>query len=63
MDEAGRLKYEAQSKDLRLELKTWESDFAKSHNGSKPGRDDIKANPKISMALTTSQLVAHFLIS
>lgn len=52
MDEADRLRYEAQSKDLRLELKTWESDFAKSHNGSKPGRDDIKANPKIGMALT-----------
>lgn len=47
MDEADRPRYEAQSKDLRLELKTWESDFAKSHNGSKPGRDDIKANPKI----------------
>lgn len=49
MDEADRQRYETQSKDLRLELKTWESDFAKSHNGSKPGRDDIKANPKIGM--------------
>ncbi|KUI61691.1 DNA replication regulator SLD2 [Cytospora mali] len=47
MDEADRLKYETQSKDLRLELKTWELDFAKSHNGSKPSRDDIKGNPKI----------------
>lgn len=52
MDEADRQKYETQSKDLRLELKTWELDFAKSHNGSKPGRHDIKANPKIGMLLT-----------
>ncbi|ROW09954.1 hypothetical protein VPNG_06347 [Cytospora leucostoma] len=47
MNEADRLQYETQSKDLRLELKTWELDFAKKHNGSKPGRGDIKANPNI----------------
>ncbi|KAK7732256.1 hypothetical protein SLS53_008545 [Cytospora paraplurivora] len=47
MNEADRLQYETQSKELRLELKTWELDFAKRHNGSKPGRDDIKANPNI----------------
>lgn len=49
MDEADRLQYETQSKSLRLELKTWESDFAKGHNGNKPSRDDIKGDPKIGM--------------
>ena len=32
---------------LRLELKAWEADFAASHQGQKPTRDDIKQNPDI----------------
>lgn len=30
-----------------MKLKDWELEFAKSHGGAKPTRDDIKANPKI----------------
>ncbi|KAG8162496.1 hypothetical protein KVR01_008261 [Diaporthe batatas] len=47
MDEADRQRYETQSKELRVKLKEWELEFAKSHGGAKPARDDIKANPKI----------------
>jgi hypothetical protein len=32
---------------LRLELKQWEKDFVDSHDGRKPGREDIKKNPEI----------------
>ncbi|KKY34435.1 putative dna replication regulator sld2 [Diaporthe ampelina] len=47
MDEEDRQRYETQSKELRVKLKDWELEFAKSHGGAKPTRDDIKANPKI----------------
>lgn len=47
MEEADRQRYETQSKELRVKLKEWELEFAKSHGGAKPTRDDIKANPKI----------------
>ncbi|KAK2607973.1 hypothetical protein N8I77_006612 [Diaporthe amygdali] len=47
MDEADRQRYETQSKELRVKLKDWELEFAKTHGGAKPTRDDIKANPKI----------------
>lgn len=47
MDEADRQRYETQSKELRVKLKDWELEFARSHGGAKPTRDDIKANPKI----------------
>ncbi|KAL1873882.1 hypothetical protein Daus18300_003754 [Diaporthe australafricana] len=47
MDEAARQRYETQSKELRVKLKDWELEFAKTHAGAKPTRDDIKANPKI----------------
>lgn len=47
MDEADRQRYETQSKELRVKLKDWELEFAKSHGGAKPTRDDIKANPQI----------------
>ena len=33
---------------LRLELKAWEAEFAASHNGKKPNREDIKQDPNIS---------------
>jgi DNA replication regulator SLD2 len=47
MDETNRQHYETQSRELRVKLKEWELEFAKSHGGAKPTRDDIKANPKI----------------
>lgn len=47
MDEATRQHYEVQSKELRLKVKTWEAVFQKDHDGKKPGKDDIRRNPKI----------------
>ncbi|KAK0725430.1 DNA replication/checkpoint protein [Lasiosphaeris hirsuta] len=47
MDKQAKAKYETQSQELRVQLKIWENDWAKSHNGKKPGRDDIKQNPDI----------------
>lgn len=46
MDERSKAEYESQAQALRADLKKWESDWVKAH-GSKPGRDDIKANPDI----------------
>ncbi|CAN8105109.1 unnamed protein product [Discula destructiva] len=42
MDSPTRQRYEMQSKDLRVKIKSWEVDFCKAHNGNKPGRKDIK---------------------
>lgn len=39
--------YEAKSQALRLELKQWENDWVKTHDGKKPSRADIKANEEI----------------
>ncbi|KAH7159669.1 DNA replication/checkpoint protein [Dactylonectria estremocensis] len=47
MDDVNRAEYETQSTQLRADLKLWENDWAKTHNGQKPGREDIKANPDI----------------
>ncbi|KAL6414474.1 DNA replication regulator sld2 [Ilyonectria robusta] len=47
MDDATKAEYDAQSQQLRADLKSWESDWAKTHKGQKPGREDIKANPEI----------------
>ncbi|KAK6699843.1 DNA replication regulator sld2 [Fusarium graminearum] len=47
MDEDTRAEYESTSQQLRIDLKTWETDWAKSHEGKKPGRGDIKANEDI----------------
>ncbi|KAM0284125.1 hypothetical protein ACHAQH_002113 [Verticillium albo-atrum] len=47
MEEQERAKYEAQSRELRADLKTWETAWATSHDGKKPGRDDIKHNAEI----------------
>ncbi|KLU84707.1 DNA replication regulator SLD2 [Magnaporthiopsis poae ATCC 64411] len=47
MDQDERASYESQSQQLRAELKVWESKFAKTSNGKKPSRDDIKRNPDI----------------
>ncbi|XP_044722170.1 DNA replication and checkpoint protein [Hirsutella rhossiliensis] len=47
MNEELTFLYEAKAKDLRAHLKTWENDWARTHRGSKPGRQDIKDNPGI----------------
>ncbi|KAF5022583.1 hypothetical protein F66182_5369 [Fusarium sp. NRRL 66182] len=47
MDEQTRADYETQSLQLRVDLKAWETDWAKTHQGKKPGRGDIKANEEI----------------
>ncbi|KPM34011.1 DNA replication regulator SLD2 [Neonectria ditissima] len=47
MDDATKADFESQSQLLRVDLKAWESDWAKAHKGRKPGRDDIKATPEI----------------
>ena len=49
MDAQNKAKFESQSQELRADLKTWENDWAKSHSGQKPSRDDIKQNPEIGM--------------
>ncbi|KXJ89505.1 DNA replication/checkpoint protein [Microdochium bolleyi] len=50
MDDAERQAYEASAQQLRADLKRFESDWAASHGGSKPGREDIKANADIANA-------------
>ncbi|KAH8175048.1 DNA replication and checkpoint protein [Sarocladium implicatum] len=47
MDDKLKSRYEAKSAELRADLKTWETEWANSHSGSKPGREDIKNNPDI----------------
>ncbi|GAB1317524.1 hypothetical protein MFIFM68171_07734 [Madurella fahalii] len=47
MDEQARAGYESRSLQLRAELKKWENDWASTHGGKKPGRDDIKQNVDI----------------
>ncbi|KAJ3939368.1 uncharacterized protein N0V96_010816 [Colletotrichum fioriniae] len=47
MDDPTKAEYELQSQKLRAELKTWETSWAKSHDGKKPGRGDIKSNADI----------------
>lgn len=49
MDVAERERYEKESQDLRVQLKTWENTWAKEHEGKKPSRDAIKQNPDIGM--------------
>lgn len=63
MDEQTKADYENQSQQLRLDLKQWEAEWAKTHTGRKPGRDDIKANQDIgtpyivdSLELTADQI-------
>ncbi|KAM5345632.1 hypothetical protein ACJ41O_011493 [Fusarium nematophilum] len=47
MDDTTKAEYETQSQQLRVDLKTWEVNWAKAHKGKKPGRGDIKANQEI----------------
>ncbi|KAJ4293016.1 hypothetical protein N0V88_005680 [Collariella sp. IMI 366227] len=47
MDDHARAAYESQSLQLRADLKKWEGDWAATHGGKKPGRDDIKQNPDL----------------
>ncbi|TQV92202.1 DNA replication regulator SLD2 [Cordyceps javanica] len=47
MDDKAKASYERKSKELRADLKKWESEWAGAHDGTKPGRQDIKENPSI----------------
>ncbi|PNY24864.1 DNA replication regulator SLD2 [Tolypocladium capitatum] len=47
MDDAAKLRHEAEASELRARLKRWENDWADGHGGTKPGRQDIKDNPDI----------------
>ena len=47
MDERTKAGYESKCQQLRVELKTWETTWAKSNGGKKPGRADIKGNAEI----------------
>ncbi|KAI1758720.1 DNA replication/checkpoint protein [Hypoxylon sp. FL1150] len=47
MEDNTKLEYEATSKQLRADLKRFEAEWASSHDGKKPTRDDIKKNPDI----------------
>ncbi|KAG9251134.1 DNA replication/checkpoint protein [Emericellopsis atlantica] len=46
MDEESRTEYDVKAKNVRLDLKTWETQWLEKH-GKKPGREDIKSNPEI----------------
>lgn len=37
----------SRARDLRVDLKTWEKEFASTHDGRKAGREDIKQHPEI----------------
>jgi hypothetical protein len=37
----------SRARDLRADLKTWEKEFASTHDGRKAGRVDIKQHPDI----------------
>ncbi|KAG5935784.1 hypothetical protein E4U53_000356 [Claviceps sorghi] len=47
MDNATKAEYDEKSKDLRAELKRWENEWAQTHDGKKPQRQDIKDNADI----------------
>ncbi|KAG5997127.1 hypothetical protein E4U52_005007 [Claviceps spartinae] len=47
MDDGTKALYEEKSKDLRAQLKRWENEWAQTHDGKKPGRQDIKDNAEI----------------
>lgn len=54
MDAITTSKYEAKAKHVRAALKQWEGDWAKTHNGKKPGREDIKNNLDIGETILQS---------
>ncbi|KAL7951470.1 DNA replication/checkpoint protein [Trichoderma barbatum] len=47
MDENLKKEYETRAQKVRADLKQWEADWAKTHDGKKPGREDIKNTPVI----------------
>ncbi|KAG6017259.1 hypothetical protein E4U54_007890 [Claviceps lovelessii] len=49
MDDATKAEYDQKSKHLRAELKRWENEWAQTHDGKKPGRQDIKDNAEIAI--------------
>jgi DNA replication regulator SLD2 len=54
MDHNVRAEYESQASRIRADLKKWESEWAATHEGAKPGRDDIKRNAEMGMTQTPS---------
>ncbi|EFX00937.1 DNA replication regulator sld2 [Grosmannia clavigera kw1407] len=56
-----RAKYEAESQQLRLDLKTWETEWARDHDGAKPGRADIKQHSEIAQKYTAYNRVRSIL--
>jgi len=58
MDSETKAKYDGQSQELRIELKTWEGNWVKAH-GKKPGKEDIKQNPDIGILTFVPSSPAH----
>ncbi|OAA64673.1 DNA replication regulator sld2 [Niveomyces insectorum RCEF 264] len=56
-----RKAYEAESQQLRLELKAWETAWAREHGGAKPGRNDIKRHADIAQKYTAYNRVRNLL--
>ncbi|KAB5533650.1 DNA replication regulator SLD2 [Coniochaeta sp. 2T2.1] len=61
MDDTTRAEYESKSQALRAELKQWETSWAKTHDGKKPSRDDIKNNPDIGQKYKSYQKLSDIL--
>jgi DNA replication regulator SLD2 len=57
MDDQQKAEFESQSQILRVELKTWENEWAKNHGGNKPARENIKQNPGIGKNPFTRRLL------
>jgi DNA replication regulator SLD2 len=58
MTDVERADLTEKSNVLRIDLKTWEKEFASAHNGKKASRDDIKANPDIG-TLFSNEILIH----
>ena len=56
MDATRKAALETESQALRADLKGWEHRWSSEHNGAKPSRNDIKANPDIGTFPTRSWL-------
>jgi hypothetical protein len=56
MDAQQKASLKAQAKQLRIELKTFETNWAKDNGGKKPGRDDIKQSGDMGMTQPSTRL-------
>lgn len=59
MDDGTKALYEEKSKDLRAQLKRWENEWAQTHDGKKPGRQDIKDNAEIGRYSSLGRASSH----